>query len=86
MKLLEKACSDTEDTSDKLLAAVKALDASKLDFARYGVELFEIFFAGARMGVGTKLADDTKDKLDWNVRTTTCPTMLTRLPGQVNAV
>jgi hypothetical protein len=70
LKLLDKNCSDVEDISGKLAAAVKALDASKLDFARYGVELFEIFFAGARMGVGTKLADDTKEKLDWNVRTT----------------
>ena len=66
LTLLDKHCSDVEGITNKLTAAIKALDGSKLDFARYGVELFEIFFAGARMGIGTKLADDTK--LDWNVR------------------
>jgi hypothetical protein len=76
LKLLDEKCSGIEGTSDKLTAAVKALDGSNLDFSRYGVELFEIFFAGARMGIGTKLADDTKAKIDWNVRllhlSTTC--------------
>ena len=68
LKIIDAKCSGIDDTSEKLNAAVKALDASNLDFSRYGVELFEIFFAGARMGIGTKLADDTKEKIDWNVR------------------
>jgi hypothetical protein len=68
LTLLDTKCSEAEGTTEKLAAAVKALDGSNLDFSRYGVELFEIFFAGARMGIGTKLADDTKSKIDWNVR------------------
>ena len=68
LTLLQQKCSDIEGIPEKLTAAVKALDASDLDFSRYGVELFEIFFAGARMGIGTKLADDTKTQIDWNVR------------------
>lgn len=68
LTLLGIKCSEVEGTTEKLAAAVKALDGSNLDFSRYGVELFEIFFAGARMGIGTKLADDTKSKIDWNVR------------------
>ena len=68
LTLLEKECAEDDSVSDKLASAVKALAASNLDFSRYGVEMFEIFFAGARMGIGTKLADDTKTKISWNVR------------------
>lgn len=73
LKIIETNCADKEGTTEKLKSAVKAIDASNLDFSRYGVELFEIFFAGNRMGVGAKLADDTKTKLEWNVRSTPDP-------------
>lgn len=75
LNLLQKECPEDASVPDKLDHAVKALAASNLDFSRYGVELFEIFFAGARMGIGTKLADDTKQKISWNVRPFSYPTM-----------
>jgi hypothetical protein len=71
LTLFEEHCSELDDIAAKLAAANKAIDTSNLDFSRYGVTLFEIFFAGARMGIGTKLADDTKKKIDWNVRSCT---------------
>jgi hypothetical protein len=67
LTLFHEACKDQETVPDKLAAAGKALDTTNLDFSRYGSTLFEIYFAGARMGVGAKLADDTKQQLDWNV-------------------
>lgn len=68
LTLFKDATKDKEDVADKLAAAGKSLDGTDLDFSRYGVTLFEIYFAGARMGVGAKLADDAKEQLDWNVR------------------
>lgn len=67
LSLFEEHCTDVDGVVEKLVAANKALDTVNLDFSRYGVTLFEIYFSGARMGIGTKLVDDTKRKLDWHV-------------------
>lgn len=64
----EEHCAQEDTLEGKLAASGKAVDTSNLDFSRYGDTLFEIYFAGARMGVGAKLADDTKRRIDWNVR------------------
>lgn len=68
LTLFKEHCASADDITGKLSAANKALDTVNLDYSRYGVTLFEIYFAGARMGIGTKLVDDNKNKIDWNVR------------------
>eukprot|EP00892_Ulva_mutabilis_P007334 jgi/Ulvmu1/4973/UM207_0017.1 len=67
LTLFKEHCDDADDITAKLAAANKALDTVNLDYSRYGVTLFEIYFAGARMGIGTKLVDDSNNKLDWNI-------------------
>lgn len=68
LTLFKEHCVDGDDITAKLAGANKALDTVNLDYSRYGVTLFEIYFAGARMGIGTKLVDDSNNRLDWNVR------------------
>jgi len=68
LTLFETHCSKAEGVEAKLAAAGKALESADLDFSRYGDTLFEIYFAGARMGIGAKLAGDEKQKIDFNVR------------------
>lgn len=72
--VINTGCKEAEaETIDaKLAAAGKAVDAADLDFSRYGDTLFEIYFAGARMGIGAKLADDTKETIDFYVRSCVC--------------
>jgi hypothetical protein len=46
---------------EKLLeAGAKALDGAELDFSRYSDTLFEVLFAGGRLGTGGALADDQR--------------------------
>ena len=72
LTLFEEHCTGVDGVVEKLAAANKALDTVNLDFSRYGVTLFEIYFSGARMGIGTKLVDDAKRNLDWHVRIPPC--------------
>eukprot|EP01025_Chloroclados_australasicus_P008738 TRINITY_DN13199_c0_g2_i2.p1 TRINITY_DN13199_c0_g2~~TRINITY_DN13199_c0_g2_i2.p1 ORF type:complete len:506 (-),score=54.46 TRINITY_DN13199_c0_g2_i2:193-1710(-) len=66
--LFHEHCDGLDDIEKKLSAAGKALESADLDFSRYGDTLFEIYFAGARMGIGAKLADDGKEKkIEWNM-------------------
>ena len=78
LTLFEANCTQVEGVEAKLAAAGKCLGTSDLDFSRYGDTLFEIYFAGARMGIGAKLAGDEKQKIDFNVRP------YPRAPGRLN--
>lgn len=64
---------------EKLLdAGAKALDGAELDFSRYADTLFEVLFAGGRLGTGGALADDQRLRLAACVLT--CP------PGDAAAI
>jgi len=47
--------------------AVQVLEATALDFSRYGDTLFEVLFAGGRLAAGGNVVEEGK-KLDTNVR------------------
>jgi hypothetical protein len=51
-----------------LEAAGKALDGAELEYSRYGDVLFQVFFAGGRLGTGAQLAAEDKMRLATNVR------------------
>ena len=46
----------------------QVLEATQLDFSRYGDTLFEVFFAGGRLAAGGNVVEEGK-KLSTNVRT-----------------
>ena len=47
-----------------LAAGLPALQATDLDFSRYGDTLFEVLFAGGRMSAGGAVVDDGRATLD----------------------
>ena len=51
-----------------LEAAEKALNETELEYSRYGEILFQVFFAGGRLGTGAQLAAEDKQRLEKNVR------------------
>ncbi|CAL5222709.1 g5112 [Coccomyxa viridis] len=57
---------DGDDLETNLLAGVKVLEATALDFSRYGDTLFEVLFAGGRLAAGGNVVEEGK-KLDTNV-------------------
>ncbi|CAK0783738.1 hypothetical protein CVIRNUC_006937 [Coccomyxa viridis] len=57
---------DGDDLEKNLLAGVKVLEATALDFSRYGDTLFEVLFAGGRLAAGGNVVEEGK-KLDTNV-------------------
>jgi hypothetical protein len=59
------------DVERLLDAGAKALDGAELDFSRYADTLFEVLFAGGRLGTGGALADDQRLRLAACVLT--CP-------------
>lgn len=61
----------TADVEKLLDAGAKALDGAELDFSRYADTLFEVLFAGGRLGTGGALADDQRLRLAACVLT--CP-------------
>ncbi|PNW82888.1 hypothetical protein CHLRE_06g298350v5 [Chlamydomonas reinhardtii] len=50
-----------------LEAAAKALDGAELEYSRYGDVLFQVFFAGGRLGTGAQLAAEDKMRLATNI-------------------
>lgn len=46
---------------------MQVLEATALDFSRYGDTLFEVLFAGGRLAAGGNVVEEGK-KLDTNVR------------------
>jgi hypothetical protein len=68
----------TADVEKLLDAGAKALDGAELDFSRYADTLFEVLFAGGRLGTGGALADDQRLRLAACVLT--CP------PGDAAAI
>ena len=60
--------SDGVSIEADLEAAAKALETSDIEFPRYGDTLFEVLFAGGRLGTGASLAEDNKMRLEKNVR------------------
>uniref|UniRef100_A0A7S0V4U6 W2 domain-containing protein n=1 Tax=Polytomella parva TaxID=51329 RepID=A0A7S0V4U6_9CHLO len=61
---------DSKNVEAILEASAKALDSAELEWNRYGDTLFEVFFAGGRLGAGTSLADETAKKLDFCILST----------------
>jgi hypothetical protein len=61
----------TPEVEKLLEAGAKALDGAELDFSRYADTLFEVLFAGGRLGTGGALADDQRSALAACVLT--CP-------------
>lgn len=63
-------CQDAADgicLEADLEAAAKAFDGAELEYSRYGDILFQVFFAGGRLGTGAQLAAEDKMKLNTNV-------------------
>ncbi|KAG2495158.1 hypothetical protein HYH03_006766 [Edaphochlamys debaryana] len=63
-------CQDAADgvsLEADLEAAAKALDGAELEYSRYGDILFQVFFAGGRLGTGAQLAADDKMRLSTNI-------------------
>lgn len=56
MQIVQDA-SDGVSVESFLEAAAKALDTAELEYSRYGDTLFEVFFAGGRLGTGASLAE-----------------------------
>ncbi len=54
------------------LLHIQVLEATALDFSRYGDTLFEVLFAGGRLAAGGNVVEEGK-KLDTNVRATLLP-------------
>lgn len=50
-----------------LEAAEKALNETELEYSRYGEILFQVFFAGGRLGTGAQLAAEDKQRLEKNI-------------------
>lgn len=51
-----------------LEAAAKALNENELEYSRYGEILFQVFFAGGRLGTGAQLAAEDTKRLSTHVR------------------
>ncbi|GLI62166.1 hypothetical protein VaNZ11_004746, partial [Volvox africanus] len=63
-------CQDAADgvsLEADLEAAAKALDGAELEYSRYGDILFQVFFAGGRLGTGAQLAAEDKMRLSTNI-------------------
>ncbi|KXZ51094.1 hypothetical protein GPECTOR_14g77 [Gonium pectorale] len=63
-------CQDAADGVNleaDLEAAAKALDGAELEYSRYGDILFQVFFAGGRLGTGAQLAAEDKMRLSTNI-------------------
>jgi hypothetical protein len=58
---------DGDSLEKNLASGVKVLEATQLDFSRYGDTLFEVFFAGGRLAAGGNVVEEGK-KLSTNVR------------------
>lgn len=69
MTLCQDAASDdgSAGLEADLEAAAKALDGAELEYSRYGDVLFQVFFAGGRLGTGAQLAAEDKMRLATNV-------------------
>ena len=65
--LVEDASEEGVGLDAYLEAAAKALDTAELEFQRYGDVLFEVWFAGGRVGTGSTLVDDNVPKLTHTV-------------------
>ena len=55
------------------------LEATALDFSRYGDTLFEVLFAGGRLAAGGNVVEEGR-KLDTNVTSTPSPYLRMKLP------
>lgn len=51
----------------EVVQCAQVLEATALDFSRYGDTLFEVLFAGGRLAAGGNVVEEGK-KLDTNVR------------------
>lgn len=72
--LVEDASEEGVPLDAYLEAAAKALDTAELEFSRYGDVLFEVWFAGGRVGTGSSLVDENVPKLTHTVSMRCDPT------------
>ena len=71
---------DGDSLEKNLASGVKVLEATQLDFSRYGDTLFEVFFAGGRLAAGGNVVEEGK-KLSTNVRPPPCITHCAHAQG-----
>mmetsp|Transcript_17942 Transcript_17942/g.24820 ORF Transcript_17942/g.24820 Transcript_17942/m.24820 type:complete len:426 (-) Transcript_17942:304-1581(-) len=58
--------------AEQLDSFVKTLEASELDFSRYGDTLYEVLFTGGRLGIGAGAAEEGEQTMDYHVLAVPC--------------